>query len=384
MYLIQHGELFAPVSMGKQDILVEGTQISWIGSGIRPEAWPGLKVIDARELMVFPGIVDAHAHIAGAGGEGGPATRTPEMQLSGLLRAGITTVIGCLGTDGMTRNLEGVLMKVKSLRMQGISSWMYTGAYQVPPPTLTGDVGRDIALIEEVIGAGEIALSDHRSSVPTTHELIRIAEHARVGGMLGGKAGIVNIHMGDARDPFKPIHEAIRQSELSYKQFYPTHCNRNAYIFNDARTYGKKGWIDLTTSSYPYFPEDEVKPSEALKILLDAGVPAAHITMSSDAHGSLPKFDEEGTLVRLEMGDPGSMLRELRDAVQSGVAIPESISTITANPARILGLHGKGQVAPGRDADLLITDREFNVVHLLAMGRLLVENGDLRVKGNYE
>jgi beta-aspartyl-dipeptidase (metallo-type) len=284
----------------------------------------------------------------------------------------------------MTRNLESVLMKVKSLRMQGISSWMYTGAYQVPPPTLTGEVGRDIALIEEVIGVGEIALSDHRSSVPTTHELIRITEHARVGGMLGAKAGIVNIHMGDAQDPFKPIHEAVSQSELGYKQFYPTHCNRNAYIFNDAKTYGMKGWIDLTTSSYPYFPEDEVKPSEALKILLEAGVPPAHITMSSDAHGSLPKFNEEGMLVRLEMGDPGSMLREVKDAVRSGVPIPEAMSTITANPANILGLHRKGQVTAGRDADLIITDRDFNLVHLLAMGRPLVENGDLMVKGNYE
>ncbi len=384
MYLIQHGELFGPKSLGKKDLLVEGTQISWIGSGIQIERWPGLKVIDASGLIIFPGIVDAHAHIAGAGGEGGPATRTPEIQLSSLLVAGITTVIGCLGTDGLTRNLESVLMKVKSLRMEGISSWMYTGAYQVPPPTLTGDVGRDIALIEEVIGAGEIALSDHRSSVPTIQELIRIAEHARVGGMLGGKAGIVNIHMGDAHDPFKPIHDAVGQSELNYKQFYPTHCNRNSDIFNDARTYGMKGWIDLTTSSYPYFPEDEVKPSEALKTLLEAGIPPAHITMSSDSHGSLPKFNEEGVLVKLEMGDPGSMLREMRDAIQGGVPVPEAMATVTANPATILGLHRKGQLAAGRDADLLMTDREFNIVHLMAMGRLLIENGEVLVKGNYE
>lgn len=384
MYLIQNGELYAPEFLGKKDILVEGTKITLIDSEIQLHGFPGLKVIDAGELLVFPGFIDAHVHIAGAGGEGGPATRTPEIGLSTLLKAGITTVIGCLGTDGITRNLESVLMKVKSLRSQGISSWMYTGSYQVPPPTITGDVGRDIALIEEVIGAGEIAISDHRSSVPSTHELIRIAGHARVGGMLGGKAGIVNIHMGDARDPFKPIHEAVRQSELSYKQFYPTHCNRNKYIFNDAKSYGLNGWIDLTTSSYPYFPEDEVKPSVALRELLEAGVPSGHITMSSDAHGSLPKFNKEGALVRLEMGFPDSMLREVKDAFEGGIGMTEAIATITSNPARVLALNSKGQLTPGSDADLVLTDRHLNLVHLLALGKQMINNGELLVTGNYE
>jgi beta-aspartyl-dipeptidase (metallo-type) len=335
-------------------------------------------------MLVLPGIVDPHVHIAGAGGEGGPATRTPEIRLSELLLAGITTVVGCLGTDGMTRSVESVLMKVKSLRAQGISAWMYTGAYQVPTPTITGEVGTDIALIEEVIGCGEVALSDHRSSHPSTNELIRLAAHSRVGGMLGGKPGIINIHMGDARDPFRPIHEAVRSSELSYKQFYPTHCNRNKYIFHDAKEYGREGWIDLTTSSYSYFPEDEIKPSKAVKELLEAGVPLAHISMSSDANGSLPKFDEEGKLLQLEMGDPGSMLQEVRDLVETGTGITEAVSTITCNPSKIVGLSKKGAVSEGMDADLLITDRQLGLVHLVAMGNLMVENGMLLRKGNYE
>ena len=384
MLLIKNGELYAPEYQGKKDILVEGSIISMVEPGIQIEGIQQLKIINASDMLVMPGIVDAHVHIAGAGGEGGPATRTPEIQLAELLQAGITTVVGCLGTDGMTRSVESVLMKVKSLRTQGISAWMYTGAYQVPTPTITGEVGKDIALIEEVIGAGEIALSDHRSSGPSTNELIRLVAHARVGGMLGGKSGIVNIHMGDARDPFHPIHEAARNSELSYKQFYPTHCNRNTYIFKEAKEYGKKGWIDLTTSSYPYFPEDEVKPSQAVKELLEAGVPLAHISMSSDANGSLPKFDEEGKLLQLEMGRPGSMLQEVRDITELGIGIPDAISTVTCNPSEILGLTKKGYVSEGMDADLLITDKHLGLVQLVALGNVMVENGILLRKGNYE
>ena len=134
-------------------------------------------------FWLVPGLIDAHVHITGGGGEGGPASRMPELTLSMMLDAGVTTVIGCLGTDGFTRTVESVLMKVKTLRALGVSAWMYTGAYQVPSPTITGDIMKDIALFEEIIGVGEVAISDHRSSVPSVSELARIAAQARVAGV---------------------------------------------------------------------------------------------------------------------------------------------------------------------------------------------------------
>ena len=344
-----------------------------------------MKVIDATGLNMTPGLIDAHVHIAGAGGEGGPATRTPEMQLSHMLEAGVTTVIGCLGTDGMTRSVESVLMKVKGLRQEGVSAWMYTGAYQVPTPTITGDVGRDVALIEEVIGVGEVAISDHRSSFPSTNELIRLTEHARVGGMLGGKAGIVNIHMGDARNPFKPLYDAVEISELKLTQFFPTHVNRNDYIFEDAKEYGKKGYIDITASSYPFFPQYEIKPSKAIVEFLKAGVPLENITMTSDACGSLPDFDEKGNLVKLAMGFPMSILTELIDTVkEEKLPLEQAIKVVTSNPADALKLRSKGRIAVNKDADLVLFDEDFKVVHLLAMGTMMVENGKMLKKGSYE
>ncbi len=302
MLLIRNAELYCPEYCGKKDILTGGTTILEISEKIKiPEGFEA-EVFDAEGLIIVPGIIDNHVHIAGAGGEGGPATRTPELALSEMFKGGVTTVIGCLGTDGFTRTVESVLMKAKAIRHEGASAWIWTGAYQVPSPTITGDIARDIALIEEVIGVGELALSDHRSSCPSTDELIRIAAHARVGGMLGKKAGIVNIHMGDARNPFSPIYEAVNKSMLKYNQFLPTHCNRNDYIFEDSKKYGREGYIDITTSSWPYFTDEEIKPSTALKLLLEAGVPVTNITFSSDSCGSLPGFDDQGRLIKLEDG----------------------------------------------------------------------------------
>jgi beta-aspartyl-dipeptidase (metallo-type) len=385
MLLIRNATVYAPENLGKKDILTGGNIILGISDKINLPQGLEVEVIDANGLIVVPGLIDNHVHIAGAGGEGGPSTRTPELTLSRMFEAGVTTVVGCLGTDGLTRSVESVLMKAKSLRAEGASAWIWTGAYQVPTPSLTGDVGRDIALIEEIIGVGEIAVSDHRSSCPTTSELIKITALARVGGMLGKKAGMVNIHLGDAKNPFSPLHDVVKNSELKYTQFLPTHCNRNDYIFEDSKTYGKNGYVDITTSGWPYYQDEEIKPSTGLKLLLEAGVPIGHITFSSDSCGSLPGFDAQGHLVKLEMGFPSANLRELTDSVlKEKLPLETSLKVLTSNVATILKLKGKGFVAAGMDADLLFLDAGMKMVHLLAMGKWVVKEGTVIKKGTYE
>lgn len=368
--IFKNAHVYSPEDLGIMDVLVAGRTIISIQQNIELTAGFETEVINCEGLNLVPGLIDSHVHITGGGGEGGPASRMPELEISMMIDGGVTTVIGCLGTDGITRSVESVLMKVKSIRAKGMSAWMYTGAYQVPPPTITGDIAKDIALFEEIIGVGEIAISDHRSSVPTLSELAKLAAHARVAGMIGGKAGIVNMHMGDAKDPFRPIHDVVANSELKYTQFVPTHCNRNDHIFEEAKTYGRKGYVDITTSSYPYFPDEEIKPSKALNILLESGVPLDHITFTSDACGSLPGFDPvTGKLVRIEMGLPDSILREIRDAViEESIPLENALYVATCNPANILKLPKKGYIRQGYDADILLMDQKFSIHYLMANG----------------
>jgi beta-aspartyl-dipeptidase (metallo-type) len=387
MILIKNADVYQPEYLGKKDILIAGEKIIAIENEIDISSLKNIEiiVIDQPGKKVIPGLIDAHAHIAGAGGEGGPATRTPEMQLSQMLDGGITTIVGCLGTDGFTRSLQAVLMKVKSLKAEGVSAFMYTGSYQVPTPTILGDVGKDIALIEEIIGIGEIAISDHRSSCPSTEELIRLVEHARVGGMLGGKAGIANIHLGDAKNPYQPIYDAVAKSELKFSQFYPTHANRNHYIFEDAKVYGKEGYVDLTTSSYPYDPLNEIKPSKAIVELIKSGVPLEHITMTSDGNGSLPNFDKAGQLISIDMGLPKSVFTELIDTVLlEKLPLEKAVKVVTSNVAAILKLKHKGKIEPGKDADILILDEDYKISDLIARGNLMTHNYIRLKKGTYE
>lgn len=385
MILIHNAQVYAPEVLGTKDVLCAGEKIIAVADHIEPPKGVAVDVVDAKGRRIIPGLIDGHVHIAGAGGEGGPATRTPELHLSTMLEAGVTTVIGTLGTDGMTRTVESVLMKAKALRAEGVSAWIYTGAYQVPPPTILGDVGRDIALIEEVIGVGEIAIADHRSSCPTVDQLIGLTEHARVGGMLGGKAGIVNVHMGDEEDPFKLLYACTEKSMLKLTQFLPTHCNRNTYIFEDAKTYGKKGYVDITSSSYPYFPEYEIKPSKAIAALLEAGVPLEHITMTSDACGSLPDFDKDGNLVKLVSGTCRAQLTEMLDAVKDeNLPLEQALKVVTSNPADILKLGAKGRIAVGKDADLVLLTDDDQIDMLIARGKFMVRDSLMLVRGTFE
>src|SRR5690606_3180786 len=100
-----------------------------------------------------PGLIDNHVHITGGGGEGSFKTRVPEITLSKLIEAGITTVVGLLGTDATTRSVENLVAKAKALKEEGVSVYVHTGSYEFPSVTLTGQIKKDIVFIEEIIGA---------------------------------------------------------------------------------------------------------------------------------------------------------------------------------------------------------------------------------------
>ena len=197
MKLIQGAAVYAPEYLGVQDVLIEGSRIRKIADKIPVAEAYEVQVIDGNGMLLFPGFIDGHVHILGGGGEGGYHTRTPEIMLTDITSGGVTTVVGCLGTDGTTRTMASLLAKARGLEEEGITAYIYTGSYQVPVRTLTGSILDDLVLIDKVVGCGEIALSDHRSSQPTCEEFARIVGDTRVGGILSGKAGLVNIHMGD-------------------------------------------------------------------------------------------------------------------------------------------------------------------------------------------
>ena len=389
MKIIKNVNVYAPEKLGKKDILIAGGKICQISDNLDiPESWE-VEVIGGEGLIATPGFIDSHVHILGGGGEGGFGNRTPEATLSGLTRWGITTVVGCLGTDGYGRDLTALIAKIKGLREQGITAYGYTGNYQIPVRTLTGSITQDIMVVDEFIGTGEIAISDHRSSQPTYDEFLRLCADTRVGGILSGKAGIINIHLGDSPRKMDMILRAIEETEIPSTQFLPTHVNRNAALFDQAVEYAKLGGtVDFTGNEdidYWVTVSDEVRVCDGIKRMLDEGISSDLFTISSDGQGSLPLFSADGQFLGIGMGQSSCLLKEVRECVQrENIPLEIAIKAITANPARVLCLDTKGQIEEGYDADLCIMTEDLNIQTVIAKGQVMVKDGEPVVKGMFE
>lgn len=387
--VIKNGEVYMPEYLGRKDIIISGQTIENVYDHVSiPEGFGEINVINAGGKIVVPGFIDSHVHILGGGGEGGFRTRTPEIQISDIFEGGITSIVGCLGTDGICRNMRSLLAKSKSLEEEGVSSYIYTGSYEIPVNTITGSCRSDIMLIDKVIGVGEIALSDHRSSQPTFEDFLKVVAEARVGGMLAGKAGIVNVHLGDGERRLGYLMRMVKETEIPITQVIPTHIDRSINVFEAGIEFAKLGGIlDLTTSSDPNFLEkDEVKASTGLKVLLEKGISIDQIQFSSDGQGSMPVFNSKRELIGLGVGSVRSLFREVRDSViKDGVKFDDAIKVITSNVADHLKLKGKGRIVKDADADIVIlTKNKLNIDTVISMGKEVMKNGELMVRGTFE
>jgi len=372
LLVIRNADLHAPDPLGHRDLLLGGGRI--LGLAPRIEVPAGTQEYDAEGAIACPGFVDSLVHLSGGGGEGGFATRTPALTDAGAaFRVGITSVIGALGTDDVTRSLADLLACARALDQQGLTCRVLTGSYQVPVQTLTGSIRSDLVLIPDMIGVGEVAIADHRGSHPGVAELARIAADARVAGMLAGKPGRVLVHVGDAEEGLALLHATIAAHPLPASQWHPTHINRHAGLLAQAPAWvAAGGSVDLTTSTTPaLIAAGDIPASAALARLLEGGTPASVISMSSDGHASLPDFDPHGRLRGIGVAPLGSLLEAVRDAVMShGQDISPVLETVTRTPARIWGLATKGELRIGADADILLLDPDTLAVRdTFARGR---------------
>ncbi|MDT2691153.1 beta-aspartyl-peptidase [Enterococcus gallinarum] len=391
MKLIRQAEVYAPEYLGKKDILVINDKIVAIEDQISG-GFDQLTVeeIDGSSLIATPGFIDCHFHILGGGGEGGYQNRTPEVTLSQLTTAGVTTVVGCLGTDGVGRDMVALISKAKGLEAEGISTYVYDGSYRLPLDPVTDSLIKDFLTIDKVIGIGEIAVSDHRSSQPSFEEFTRAVADARVGGMLSGKAGITNVHLGGGKRQYELLLQTVEETEIPISQFLPTHANRTSELFEASIAFAKMGGtIDFTASEDPDFWEredDEVRFSKGLKRLLDEGIGLDQFTMTSDGQGSLPYFDENNQFVGLGVGSSRALMVGIKEAVQvEQIPLEIALRAITSNPAKILKLAQKGRIAPGMDADLCLLNQDtLDVETVIAKGKVMVDKKNVKVWGTFE
>ena len=382
--LLKNAEVYAPAYLGKKDVLVIADKVVRIEDEITGyEGLPEVEIFDLTGKKLLPGYIDMHMHITGGGGEQGPASRVPEAMLSQITSCGITTVLGLLGTDGVTRSVENLVAKARALTEEGITAYCLTGAYGMPSPTITGSVEKDIMMVPPIIGT-KIAVSDHRSSNPQGEELIAIGSATRRGGMLANVAGLVTMHMGSGVGKLDPLFYALDHSDIPAKNFLPTHMLRTHDLMEEgAKLVRRGGYFDMTAGSTD---EDmELGAEKIMEILSWEGMSTDHLTMSSDAFGSQPKFNAQGECIGLTYCSPKYLHLTIKSLVRRGLALEEAIKLLTSTPAEMLGKAGiKGCVACGAEADLLVLDDALDSDSLFAKGKLVIKKKAIVLKGRFE
>ena len=356
--LIENGSVYAPEPKGIQSVLIANDRIEKVGKVDR-RALDALDVeyehIDATDCVVTPGLVDPHAHLLGGSGEGSLALQTPMMFVHEIVGSAVTTVVGTLGVDTTMKTVAGLLARVKALSEMGLTTRMWTGGYNVPPTTITGGIRTDMLFVDEVVGAGEIAISDERGLNQSAQELAKLVRDTHVGGLLSGKAGRTHFHTGEEETRLQPLRDIVEEYQVKCEWLYPTHVQRSPELLREAIDFANEGaYLDMDVV------EEDV--AKWLRFYLDNGGPPEQLTISSDMDSSTPAIFYEqfcGLVVKHDF--------------PLDIALP----FFTSNTATALKLQQKGRLRPGLDGDVaVLTKDSLDIRHVVAKGRVMVRDGE--------
>ncbi len=381
--LLLNADVYAPEPLGLRHLLVCAGKIVYLGETVPTlDEALGARTTDLAGRRLIPGIIDGHVHVTGGGGEAGLHTSVPPVPLGQFTANGVTTVVGVLGTDDLVRTTGSLVARVRALREEGLSAYGHTGGYHLPPTTLTGSVRSDIVHIDCLIGMGELAISDHRSSQPTLDEVLRIASECHVAGLLTGKAGILHLHLGDGARGLDLVRRALDLAEVPPRVFNPTHVNRRKALFDEACDLAVRG-CTIDVSAFPV-AEEAWSAADALARYLDAGLPPERITVSSDCGGSLPVHDAQGQVASMGYGTSRGLVEALGALLHTGRPLDQILPAFTTNAAHLLRLKNKGKIAVGADADLVVLDVQHRIRDVMARGVWHVQDGVQCVFGTFE
>lgn len=388
--VIRGGEVYAPEPLGRKELLLCGDRILDIGEDFAEKCagLGGAEIIEAGGRKVAPGFIDQHIHFLGGGDGDGPLGRVPELHLSWIIAGGVTTAIGIMGIDAEFKNLHGLLVKARELERCGLSTYIYTGAFEVPSPYLTSSVRADIVLIDKVIGVKAAIAEDSYPNLSKA-ALAKLAGELRLARNISGKGAVMHCHTGRNAKRLQPLFDLLESVNLPIDQIRPTHLNRRepAYIEHAIKWARMGGVLDFSANlSQRCGSVTSINPDEAVRAVLEAGVKLDQITLSSDANVSMPVLDGQNRVMGLHNASPRILHREWLHTIRTNkLSLEQALPLVTSNVAKGLRLDDrKGQLRPGMDADIVFLDDELMIDTVIARGKVMLRERRIVAKGPFE
>ena len=380
--LIKDGRVIDPANKldGIMDVLIEKGKIIRLGKGLKPQ---GHKLIEARGLVVMPGLIDMHTHLREPGRE------DEETILSGseaAAKGGFSSICVMPNTSPVV-DKEGIVEFILSRsRRAGLVNVYPIGAVTV------GQNGAQLAEIGELKKAGVVALSDDGNPIRSSYIMRRALEYSRMfdlpiishcedsdlstGGVMN--EGYFSTLLGLKGIPSlaeeSMVSRDISLAELTGGRLHIAHvsCAGSVRLIRQAKK--KRIMVSAETTPHYFSLTDEQlrtfdtnykmnpplrtsKDIEAIKKGLADG------TIDVIASDHAPHSEEEKDLEfdNAPFGIIGletSLGLTLQELVKKKVlTISQLVEKMSVNPARVLGLN-KGRLNPGCDADITIVDLE--------------------------
>ena len=399
--LIRGGTLVLPNGPVQADILLRDGRIAALGD----VACPGAQVIDARARLVLPGGVDPHAHVEQMSGMGLMNADTFESAHRSAAMGGTTTVI----SFAAQQRGERLLATVGDYTARADRGAVVDHAFHI---TVSDP---DVPSFDDDLAA--LVRAGHRSiKIFTTYDIrlddaaiLRLMTAARAAGALvcvhaenHGMIGHATALLVQAGRTL-PHHHALSHPRLAEIEAVERICRFAEYLdqpvmlfhistvealtaVRAARGRGVPVWAETCPhyllSTAEVLRREGVEgakwmcsPPQRQAADIDAlwqGLALGDLSLVSSDHAPY-RFDASGKLAagdappfnRIANGMPGLQVRLplMFDAIVHGGrgGLAGFVEAVSAAPARIYGLQGKGAIAPGMDADLVLWDADRRV-----------------------
>ncbi len=368
---IKNANIYSPKKLENKEIIVAEGKIIAIGDNFNL-ASVDHTVFDVNNKLLSPGFIDQHVHITGGGGQNGYASFIPQVQVEDLVKVGTTTVLGMLGTDGYVKGLGELYSKAKALDAEGLTSYMLTGFYGLPTPTITDSVASDLIFVDKVIGC-KIAISDDRCSFPTKQDLLRVINQVKLGGFTSGKIGLLHIHLGNLESKIDVLLEISKEYPTLIQYISPTHCIRTKELFESCVEFAKLGgMMDISTGGTKF-----TQPHQTVAMALEMGAPLSNLTFSSDGRGGVKRIDPVTNISTYTPAPLNLNYKEMVLLVKENILpLEDALKLITTNPAKNMKIKGKAHIAVGYDADFVVLNEDLSINDVVAKGKMMIESGE--------